>query len=44
MKIQMPESEKIEKSDFVIDNNGEAHETKKRVDEFCEKLWAQDKD
>ena len=36
MKIQMPESEKIEKSDFVIDNNGAAHETKKRVDEFCE--------
>jgi dephospho-CoA kinase len=36
MKIQMPESEKIEKSDFVIDNNGAAHETKKRIDEFYE--------
>jgi len=36
MKIQMPESEKIEKSDFVIDNNSAALETKKRIDEFYE--------
>jgi dephospho-CoA kinase len=38
MGIQMPEAEKIKKSDFVIDNNGSLDETRVRVDLFYEDL------
>jgi len=34
MKIQMPEEEKIKKSDFVIDNNGTVTETQILIDRF----------
>jgi len=36
MKIQMPEAEKIKKSDFVIDNNGTIHQTQMLIDRFYE--------
>ncbi len=36
MKIQMPEEEKVQKSDFVIDNNGSPDETKILMDRFYE--------
>ena len=32
--IQMPEEKKIEKSDFVIDNNGSVDRTRDRIDRF----------
>lgn len=38
MAIQMPEKEKIEKADFVIDNNGVLDDTRGRVDQFYKKL------
>lgn len=38
MKIQMPEEEKIQKSDFVIDNNGTVNATQNLVDCFYEKF------
>ncbi|MBC2714309.1 MAG: dephospho-CoA kinase [Desulfobacteraceae bacterium] len=36
MKIQMPEEEKIKKSDFTIDNNGTLKETQILIDRFYE--------
>ena len=36
MKIQMPEAEKIKKSDFVIDNNGTIGQTRISIDRFYE--------
>ncbi len=36
MKIQMPEEEKIKKSDFIIDNNGTLKETQILIDHFYE--------
>lgn len=36
MKIQMPEAEKIKKSDFVIDNNGTIRQTRIYIDRFYE--------
>lgn len=36
MKIQMPEAEKIKKSDFVIDNNGTISQTRTYIDRFYE--------
>ncbi len=41
IRIQMPEAEKIEKSDFVIDNNGSHDQTKQRVDMFYNRLMRQ---
>ncbi len=38
MKIQMPEEEKIKKSDFVIDNNGAENATRSLIDRFYEKF------
>ena len=38
MKIQMPEAEKVKKSDFVIDNNGTIHQTQMLIDRFYENL------
>jgi len=38
MGIQMPEEQKLEKSNFVIDNNGSPEETRIRVDQFYEDL------
>ncbi len=38
MGIQMPEADKIKKSDFVIDNNGSIKETLVKVDRFYENL------
>jgi dephospho-CoA kinase len=38
MKIQMPEEEKIKKSDFVIDNNGPVSTTQNLIDRFYEKF------
>lgn len=38
MKIQMPEAEKLKKSDFIIDNSGTRQETQTQVDRFYEKL------
>jgi len=34
MRIQMPEAEKIQKSDFIINNNGSPDETKRLMDRF----------
>ncbi len=36
MNIQMPEEEKVKKSDFVIDNNGSLKETQILIDRFYE--------
>jgi len=38
MEIQMPEEEKIKKSDFVIDNNGAVKETQILIDRFYKKF------
>ena len=38
MGIQMPEADKIKKSDFVVDNNGSLEETRVKVDRFYEIL------
>lgn len=38
MKIQLPEEEKLKKSDFVIDNNGNVKETQILIDRFYEKF------
>ena len=38
MKIQMPEDEKIKKSDFVINNNGTVKTTQNLIDRFYEKF------
>ena len=38
MNIQMPEEEKVKKSDFVIDNNGSLKETQTLIDRFYENL------
>jgi len=38
MKIQMPEEEKIKKSDFVVDNNGIVKETQILIDRFYKKF------
>jgi dephospho-CoA kinase len=38
MKIQMPEEEKVKKSDFVIDNNGTVNATQILVDRFYEEI------
>jgi len=38
MKIQMPEEEKIKKSDFVIDNNGTENASQGLIDRFYEKF------
>ncbi len=40
MRIQMPEKEKREKSDFVIDNSGALEQTLKSVDRFYQDLTA----
>ncbi len=36
IKIQMPESEKVKQSDFIIDNNGTLKETQISIDRFYE--------
>ena len=36
MRIQMPEAEKIQKSDFIINNNGSPAETQALMDRFYE--------
>jgi len=36
--IQMPDHEKIRKSDFIIENNGDMDELEMSVDRFCHKL------
>lgn len=38
MEIQMPEEEKIRRSDFVIENNGSLEDTRLRVDAFYNQL------
>jgi dephospho-CoA kinase len=40
MKIQMPEDVKINKSDFIIDNNGSLNTVKGLVDRFYEKFMS----
>ncbi|MDO9265034.1 MAG: dephospho-CoA kinase [Desulfosalsimonadaceae bacterium] len=38
MGIQMPEEEKIRRSDFVVENNGSLEDTRMRVDAFYKQL------
>jgi dephospho-CoA kinase len=38
MRIQMPDAEKIKKSDFIINNSGSPSETELHVDRFYEKF------
>ena len=43
MAAQLPDQQKIEAADYVIDNSGSLEDTRKRVTEIYEKLQAESK-